>query len=116
MESSEITFDFYYNEYNCGQEGLLPVDKFNYYITKAWRVLDALLTSEYSDEHSNAINKTVCEIAEELYQFEGRKGVKSESVDGYSVTFADEIDIRKNVARIASRRLGDTGLLYLGVD
>lgn len=116
MIEDSLTYDFYCNEYNANTEGIIPLDFFNKYCKKAWRMLETLLTSQYTEEHLDAIGKTVCEIAEELYVFEGRKGIKSESVDGYSVTYADEFNIRKNIVRIAIRCLGDTGLLYLGVD
>ena len=116
MENSSIAYEFYYNGYNCGNDGLIPLQKFYYYITKAWRELESLLTSDCTAEHEEEVKFTACEIAEELYRFDDKRGVKSENIDGYSVTYADEADIRKNITKIAARRLGDTGLLYLGVD
>ena len=115
MESSKITFEFYYNEYNCGNDGPIPAEKFDYYIAKAWRELKFLLTSNYTAEHEKEVKFAVCEIAEELYRIDDKKGVQSENIDGYSVTYTDDNDAKRNIGMLVARRLGDTGLLYLGV-
>lgn len=116
MENSRIGYEFYFNEYNCGDEGPILREKFDYYITKAWRELKFLLTSDYTAEHEKEVKFAVCEIAEELYQLDDKKGVQSENIDGYSVTYADDNDVKRNIRMLVARRLGDTGLLYLGVD
>ena len=116
MENSSIVYGFYYNEYNCGNDGTIPSEKFEYYIAKAWRELKFLLTSDYSAEHEKEVKFTVCEIAEELYRLDDKKGVQSENIDGYSVTYADNNDAKRNIRMLVARRLGNTGLLYLGVD
>ena len=116
MKRSNISYSFYFNTYNNGNKGIVPEKSFDLYVTKAWRELEALLTSEETDDYSEKINLTVCEIAEELYYGEKKRGIKSENIDGYSVTYADDDVIRKNITNIAIRNLGNTGLLYLGVE
>lgn len=116
MKRSDISYNFYFEAYNTGNKGSLPEGEFDLYITKAWRELEPLLTSEYGDEYDEKVRFTVCEIAEELYRGEKSRGIKSESIDGYSVTYADGDFTRKNIINIAVRNLGDTGLLYLGVE
>lgn len=116
MKRNNISYSFYFNTYNNGNKGLIPESSFDLYIAKAWRELEPLLTSEYDDEHVEKVSFTVCEIAEELYQSEKIRGIKSENIDGYSVTYADGDSARKNIINIAVRNLGNTGLLYLGVE
>ena len=116
MKRSNITYSFYFNTYNNGTKGFLTEDSFDLYIAKAWRELEGLLVSEETADYSEKINLTVCEIAEELCQREKLRGIKSENIEGYSVTYADGAFTRKDIINIAVRNLGDTGLLYLGVE
>lgn len=116
MKRSNISYSFYFNTYNNGNKGALPEKVFDLYIAKAWYVLETLLTSEDTAEYSEKIKLTVCEIAEELCRGDKLRGIKSENIEGYSVTYTDGDFIWKNIINIAARRLGDTGLLYLGVE
>lgn len=116
MIKNNLTFGFYFNEYNNGCEGCIPAEKFNLYIAKAKRELEPMLTSADIALHEEKIKLTICEIAEELYGSEDMRSKKSESTDGYSVTYADGDFVHKNIVNIAVRNLGDTGLLYLGVE
>ncbi len=113
---SKLTYTFYFTTYNNGNEGALDAKTFPVYAVKAWRELESLLTSVPTEEQSEKVLCTACEIAEELHRAESRRGVKSENIDGYSVTYADEIPLGEAVSKIAVRRLGETGLLYMGVD
>lgn len=113
---SKLTYTFYFTIYNNGNKGILDDKLFPIYAVKSWRELEPLLTSTPTEEQSKKVLCAACEIAEELYKIENRRGVKSENIDGYSVTYADEIPLGKTVSNIAVRRLGDTGLLYMGVD
>ena len=116
MKRNNISYSFYFDTYNSDIKGPLPEKYFDLYAAKAWRELEALLTSEETENYSEKINLTVCEIAEELYRGEKTRGIKSENIDGYSVTYADGDFTRKNIINIAVRNLGNTGLLYLGVE
>ena len=116
MQKIDVSYGFYYEKYCNGQKGPLPENSFDIYACKAWRELESVLTCEYNEELSEKVKFTVCEIAEELYLRKDIAGKKSESIDGYSVTYADNNFIRKNIARIALRNLGSTGLLYMGVE
>ena len=116
MPKIKVSYGFYYETYCKGNKGLLQEKNFDAYTDKAWRELKFMLNGEYGDELLETIKLTLCEIAEELYRTNGMADKKSESIDGYSVTYADNTLIRKNIARIALRNLGDTGLLYMGVE
>ena len=80
MEANNVTYAYYFNEYSCGTAGDIPREHLDRYISKAWRELETLLTSEYTDEHILKIKLTLCEIAEELYREEQIKGKKIKKV------------------------------------
>ena len=115
MTKSNIDYSFYFNVYNNGFAGVIPVESFGLYIAKAWREVESMLTSEYTEEQSEKICLCVCEVAEEIYENAEKQGIKSENADGYSVTYAD-VNVEKNIKNIIIRRLADTGLLYMGVE
>ena len=116
MINQSIDYSFYYNTYNNGFTGIIPVESFGLCISKAWREVNAMLTTEYTDEHSDLVKKCVCEVAEEIYENAKKQGIKSENIDGYSVTYADGVDVKKSIKNIIIGRLGNTGLLYAGVE
>ncbi|MBO4941681.1 MAG: hypothetical protein J6D15_05720 [Clostridia bacterium] len=117
MLKDKISFDFYYNTYSCENEGDLDAENFDRYINRAKRVLDGfLLKDEISSEESLEVMLCICEIAECLYREENISSVKSETVDGYSVTFNREGSIKERIKTIVLGHLGKTGLLYAGVE
>ena len=113
---SNLDYNFYHTDYNNGLAGTIPEKDFSLLTVKAWRELEPLLNAVPSEEQLDGVLFAICEIAEELYRTESRQGIKSENIDGYSVTYADEVSIRRRVIDIAVRKLGDTGLLYMGVE
>ena len=115
MIKSKPNYEFYYLNYNNGHDGTLSKDNFDLYIAKAWRELESRLTKEYTQEQENAVFLTVCELAEEICRYDSKRGIKGENIDGYSITYSDDADTCKYIRDIITRRLGDTGLLYLGV-
>lgn len=117
MLKDKISFDFYYNTYNCQNEGDLTAENFDCYINRAKRTLDGFLNKEdFTPDERLAVMLCVCEIAECLYREENIRSVKSETVDGYSVTFNQEGCINERIRTIVLGRLGKTGLLYAGVE
>lgn len=116
MIKSNIEYSFYYNVYNNGNAGTIPAESFGLHVAKAWREVESMLTSDYSKEQLEKVKLCVCEVAEEIYKNAEKQGIKSESTDGYSVTYADNADVKKTVKNIIVRRLADTGLLYMGVE
>ncbi len=117
MLKDKISFDFYYNTYNSESEGALNTENFDRYINCAKRELDSFLTKEdFTSEERLAVMLCICEIAECLYREENISSVKSETVDGYSVTFNREGCIKERIRTIVLGRLGRTGLLYSGVE
>ena len=80
-----IDFGFYEAEFFGS---LIPEDEFDYY---ARRALDRIraYTMNRADEDCDETGFAVCAMAEILYETEGRSGLSSESVDGYSADYDD---------------------------
>ena len=62
----------------------------------------------------NEISLCACRVAEALFKGEPRRGIKSETTDGYSVTYDDRDG--DEIRRIIVSGLKDTGLIYTGVE
>ena len=58
----------------------------------------------------------VCEMSEILYADEKRNGKTSENTDGYSVSYDTGVSLNSLLYSIVQVYLGNTGLLYAGVD
>ena len=64
----------------------------------------------------NRAKCAVCEMAEILYTDEKRGGETSENTDGYSVSYDTGKSLASTLYDVARVYLGDTGLLYAGVE
>ncbi len=112
----------YYKERFCGS--LIPQERFEYLSARASEYIDwqtfGRLESGVPDEYSEKVNKCCCALAESEFQSESSHNgnISSEKVGSYSVTFSVKSDVERNAEknRIISRYLGNTGLLYRGVD
>ncbi len=114
LKKIDVSYSFYLTECICGSEPKICEDAFECYISRAKLEVEPLITAEISENYEEKIKLLLCEVAEELYLNGGSGNKKSESIEGYSVTYADA-DIRKKLLRIVIRRIGNTGLLYAGV-
>lgn len=115
MQKIDISYAFYCNRFCCGGERVLPIAEFEKYIENARMSLNGF-GAEYSLDFEEDIKLCLCEMAEVLYSGNRASNIKSESIDGYSVTFEEPTDRNKRLREIALKRLGETGLLYAGVD
>lgn len=114
MTEIDVSFAFYYNEFSYGNGGVLSEEVFEKYIEKAKSMLASFGVS-YSESFLKDIRLCLCEIAEVLYTQDKIGKLKSEAIDGYTATYQEKQNIRKDVSEIALRRLGASGLLYAGV-
>lgn len=64
----------------------------------------------------NLAKCAVCEMSEILYADEKKDGKTSENTDGYSVSYDTGKSLDGMLYDVARVYLGDTGLLYAGVD
>lgn len=117
-----VDYDYYDDTY----EGeAIPEDSFNKYAIKASAYLKRF-TFDRIDENDvpECVKYACCEMCEAIYQHDqaqiGGRTVKSESNDGYSVTFVTEQDgqtdaLGSKLYSIAKSYLADTDLLNMGV-
>lgn len=115
-----------YAYYKDSFGGTLAAEEFNRYARKAERFLNYVIMGEIS-EVTEQVKNAVCAAAEAVAEIrEGvaniPQGIKSESTDGYSVTYnndynADELAEREKRAmyKAIKQELSGTGLLYQGV-
>jgi len=101
---------------NYGGERKIPASLFSLWGKRAEAVLIHITDGKIKgQENLECVRFCICEIAEFLYKQENTSGIKSENNDGYSVSY-QERDIKKEILKIAETYLGETDLLYRGVD
>lgn len=117
-----VDYDYYHNVW----EGtLIPFKDFNQYAMKAQRLINYITQGRAAD-HIDKVQDAVCAGAEASYEYRQSisnipQGIKSESTDGYSVTYAD-FNLTKStkqeqeaMLKVITQELSGTGLLYRGV-
>jgi hypothetical protein len=122
---------------------MIPEEQFNYCAARASEYIDQQtydrISAEIPEELTNKISSCCCELAENIYRFSAASSgsgtssgagadISSEKIGQYSVTYhtgAETISALLNgndtglndlLYSTISRHLGNTGLLYKGVD
>ncbi len=123
----DVTYEFYQTSYGgC----LIPEGDWKRTVRKAESYLASILHRTPAENQAELVQLALCESAELAWQDEkqrsehGGRQVKSESTDGYSVTYAadggssdgDGDFLARRIYACLRRYLGHTGLLYAGVD
>ncbi len=112
----------YYREQFHGS--LIPETEFEYSAARAseyidWQTFDRI-TDEYMENEAAAlkIKSCCCALAESEYSFNQRADISSEKNGSYSVTYSAKSDGSHitEKSRIIAMYLGNTGLLYRGID
>lgn len=112
----------YYKEQFHGV--LIPETEFEYNAARAseyinWQTFDRI-TDEYMENEAAAlkVRSCCCTLAETEYRFNQRSDISSEKNGSYSVTYSakNSSDHNTEKSRIIAMYLGNTGLLYRGVD
>ena len=111
---------FYTDKYLSGKEAVLSAASFAHWERKACNHIRRLTFGNIDEtgEIPEAVQMCACEVAELLFtQSERSKGVASEKVGDYSVTYKEqtEADKAKEIHNVISEWLSDTGLMYCGV-
>ena len=115
MQKVDVTYSFYLSEFCCGGEATLPSGEFDKFVKQAKLRISGLGVTSVP-EFEKEIKLCICEVAEVLFAVAKSSNIKSESIDGYSVTFEDGNNIKEKVRNTVLMRLGNTGLLYAGVE
>lgn len=112
-------YDYYLNDYLHGGDAMSKGD-FDFFAVRASKVIERHTFSRI-EEVTEAIKSCCCELAECLqseHSADSQSGKTSESVGGYSVSYASATDRRREsqqeYSRILHLWLGNTGLLYRG--
>lgn len=122
------TYEYYIDQYNGNA---IPEESFSQAIRKASQYIDYFTFRRITEENVGEypeLPDCACNMAEVIYNLlespENEREKKSESTDGYSVTYVTECvdgqskeEILKNkLYSIAKLYLSETGLLYCGAD
>ncbi len=114
----KVDYSFYADTYGGNR---ISEDDWNRISQKAEQRLDSYTFGRCSgdwegESWSKRAKCAVCEMAEILYVDEKRNGKTSENTDGYSVSYDTGKSLSGTLYDVARVYLGDTGLLYAGVD
>ncbi len=90
----------------------IPAEEFGFYAKKASALLDSYTFGRSRESKLEEVRCAEADIAQQLYEDRGRRGVRSESNDGLSVSYERGTDFCREAAR---QWLAGTGLLYAGV-
>ncbi|MBQ2931295.1 MAG: hypothetical protein IJE62_00410 [Clostridia bacterium] len=116
MIDVETLYSDYFDKMSFGQVAILSPDNFEKYIKSAKIFLESILAEDAPKSCEDDIKCCLYVLAEEIFEEEKRGGVKSENIDGYSVTFKDQSPAGRRLLKTALIYLGKSGLLYAGVD
>ncbi len=115
MLNAFVTYEYYISNFCSSLAPLLDAENFDLYIKKAVVFLESI-TNKGIDASDENIKNAICAIADKLFLGESKGNIKSESADGYSVTFKDGESLRQGLFEIALMYLGKSDMLYSGVE
>ena len=116
MIDVETLYSDYFDKMSFGQAVVLSPDNFERYIKSAKVFLESILAENVSKTCEDDVKRCLYALAEEIFKEEKRGGVKSENIDGYSVTFKDQGPAGRRLLKTALLYFGKSGLLYAGVE
>ncbi len=115
MLMPDVSYEYYYTVFNCSSEGVIPSESFPVFARRASDEVELRLCADPSEAQFDAVRMCLCAVAELIYLAAQTGGKKSESIDGYSVTFSDTAPLPVQINAVAIKYLAKHGLLYRGV-
>ena len=114
------SWENYRSLYLLEKDPVIPETDFPHYAKMASAKVDAstfgrLKREETFELHKDEVSLCVCELAEFLFTTNDQRGLSSVSVTGHSMSF-DKKQNKQDIREIITRYLGDTGLLFSGVE
>ena len=114
----EVDYSFYSDTYGGTK---ISKDDWKRISQKAAQRLDSYTFGRCSGDWEaeswcNRAKCAVCEMSEILYADEQRNGKTSENTDGYAVSYDTGKSLGSMLYDVVQVYLGDTGLLYAGVN
>ncbi|MBE7034811.1 MAG: hypothetical protein E7402_01630 [Ruminococcaceae bacterium] len=104
-----VDYGFYSDCYG-GTE--IPQEVFDRFSYRAGVLLDNMLCVQKGAEEEAKIQHVLCEICDRLYREDRHFGIERESMDGYDVTYRDEV--ANDIQKLVRQTLGTSGMLYRG--
>lgn len=105
-----VNYDFY----SCTYGGTaIPREVFDGFAQRAESLLGNMLRTNKEKCDPDKRKRVLCEICDELYRENNRKGLQRESLDGYDVTY-DDCSAEGEILRLVRRHYGESGMLYRG--
>ena len=102
-----------YDFYSCNYGGMLiPREVFGLLVRRAEVLLANMVRVQTATREPEKLKFLLCEICDRLFREDQRAGVIRESLDGYDVTYAE--DVKSEIVQLVRRHLGDSGALYRG--
>ena len=115
MLKTDVDYGYYVSSFSVGTQQKLSALEFYTCLKPAKAFLESVLCCEEPVEAEKCVKDCLCCLAEEICRQGARRGIKSENTDGYSVTFCQE-DNGRNLLKIVNIYLGNSGLVFAGVD
>lgn len=116
--SPYVDFNYYHDSYHGN---LIKADVFQIVELEAEAYINAITFGRIQrlDVVPDCVKNAICAAAEAMHEYlnSRKSSVKSESNDGYSITYADavgETECRGNMRSRAGSHLANTGLTYKG--
>lgn len=115
MLVSDVSYEYYFSSYNCGREGKLSPSDFDFYCRRATEEVALRINNDATEEQKDNLRLAICEVADLISSSAAPHNIKSENIDGYSVTYKDHAPLSSSIASILEKHLSGSGLLYRGV-
>lgn len=109
-----MTYEDYLERHIGGES--IPEKDFPFYAEKAKAMLGEFTFGRSAESDLEEAAYAEVEIAQFLFENVGRRGIIGESNDGLSVSYGDGFDEVSGAYAIAKAWLGNTGLMYAGVE
>lgn len=116
MLKIDVGYSYYFNDFCKGQSPVLSDEKFEVYKSRATRFLTGVCLEDVAKGFEEELRDAVCAIAEKLFEINRQGNIKSENIDGYSVTYAETEKAGTELLETANLYLGKSGMLYAGVE
>lgn len=116
MMDIDVAYSEYFDVFSCGQKPMLEADEFEKFIKSAKLFLKSVISEKSDAANTDEVKCCLCALAEGIYLEQRKGGIKTENIDGYSVTYSNQSPALQRLLEIALMYLGNSGLLYAGVE
>lgn len=106
----------YFEKMSAGENVALQPENFEKHIKSAKIFLESILVEDVPKSCEDKVKRCLYALAEQIFVEEKEGRIKSENIDGYSVTFKDQSPAGHRLLKTALIYLGESGLLYAGVE